>query len=966
VVINMAAAPVNSPPVVTNESAVLDEDTTAFISVLGNDTDPDGDALSAAITQGPAHGTVELADGLATYVPDANFNGSDSFNYEVTDGHGGATPGTVFISVLPVNDAPVPGPDVGATDEDTPLVLTLAGNGTDVDGDPLSATLVDGPSHGTLDLADGIATYTPAPDFFGLDDLTYELTDGQGGSATSVFHITVNPVNDRPVAADDVYGTAEDTVLAVAAPGVLSNDTDVDGDALTATLVTGPTHGQLQFTDSGAFTYTPELNYFGPDSFSYSVSDGALTADHIATVSLTVAPVDDPPLAQDDVAATSQGVAVAVEIDVLANDTDVESDALSIAGLGAAAHGTVEIVNGQVRYTPGSGFSGVDSFTYDVSDGQELDRGLVTVNVAAGNHAPSAKDDAYSLDEDTALSIGEPGVLGNDVDPDGDALTAALVTGPQHGSLTIDPTGAFVYTPVANFSGEDAFTYKASDAGGESSTASVHLTINPVNDAPVFTTTPNTSFVLDSSPTGANRDSVFQVVGNAGQAVDVHFDWALRDAAYNNEVGIFRVDDASGRIGTLRPGDDGYANAALANGHAQVIFASGKGAGAKSDFTLEGGGLYAFYLIQNDTTAHFLASNPQNRLDRGPLAFFSTATANPDGYDHMHATIQPSGAVTLAWEDLTQGGDQDFNDVVVAATNLRLPAQTPYTYAAGATDVDGDALTYRLVDGPPGATVDGTSGLLTWQPVQAGVYHFVLSAEDGKGGTAEQQFDLEVLRPQRVLFVQGTDNSDRIQISERDGLVRVVVNNEIHAYSGVDAIHVDALAADDYVQLVGLTVDTLVNGGAGNDRIDGGCVWVAHLDLRGDAGNDQLYGGAAADHLDGGSGDDQLYGGAGNDVLIGGVGNDLVKGETGDDTIVLGSGWDTLDGGPGNDPRVSEAEYAAQASSGAAPVIDWDAVAASDVSVSAGRSSWVADFVNGMALTEAERDPNSLIRIQPG
>ena len=452
--------------------------------------------------------------------------------------------------------------------------------------------------------------------------------------------------------------------------------------------------------------------------------------------------------------------------------------------------------------------------------------------------------------------------------------------------------------------------------------------------------------------------------GNAGQAVNVSFDWTFRDAAYNNEVGIFRVDDASGRIGTLRPGDDGYANAALADGHAQVIFASGKGAGAEHDLTLEGGGLYAFYIIQNDTTAHFLASNPENRLDHGPVAFFSTATANPDGYDHMRATAQSTGGFTLAWEDMTQGGDQDFNDVVVKATNVRLPEPTPYTYAAGATDVDGDPVTYQLVEAPQGATLDGESGLLTWQPTQPGVYHFVLRADDGKGASVDQGFDLEVLRPQRVLFVQGTDNSDKIEISERDGLVRVAVNNEIHAYSGVTAIHVDALAADDYVHLVGLTVATLVNGGAGNDRIDGGCVSVAPLDLRGDTGNDELHGGAAADHLDGGSGDDKLYGGAGNDVLIGGSGNDIVKGEAGDDTIVLGSGQDTLDGGPGDDPRVSEAEYNAQLSNAAVPVINWDAVLASDVSASAGRSSWVADFVNGMALTEAERNPNSSIRVE--
>jgi hypothetical protein len=963
VVIITDVGPVNHPPEVTDESSVLEEDTTGFIAILANDTDVDGDVLSATIAQGPAHGVVNLdALGAATYVPEANFNGSDSFTYEVTDGNGGSGLGTVFITVLPVNDAPVPGPDQGATDEDTPLVVTLAANGTDVDRDVLSAALVKAPFHGTLELFDGVATYTPEPDFFGPDRFTYELTDGNGGSVTSVFHITVNPVNDRPIAADDAYETAEDTVLDVSVPGVLGNDRDPDSDTLLASVVSGPAHGQLEFRVDGTFTYTPDANYFGADSFTYGVSDGVLAADPVATVSLTVSPVNDAPVAGDDEATTAQGVAV--DVDVLANDTDIESDPLSIAGVGEASHGTVEIVNGLVRYTPGAGFSGSDSFTYDVSDGQESDTGVVTINVVGGNHAPTARDDAYSLDEDTTLTIGGPGILANDVDPDSDALTAALVSGPQHGTLVLDQTGAFVYTPFANFSGEDVFTYTASDPSAASSTASVHLTINPVDDAPVFTTTPNTSFILDSSQTGANRDSVYQVIGDAGQAVKVSFDWTFREAGYNNEVGIFRVDDASGRIGTLRPGDDGYARAALDASRAQVIFASGNGAGAKHDLTLEGGGLYGFYIIQNDTTAHVLACNPQDRLDHGPLAFFSTVTANPDGYDHVHATVPANGAVTFSWEDLTWGGDQDFNDVVMKATNLRLPEQKAYTYAAQATDVDGDSLTYQLVEGPQGATVDATSGLLTWRPTQPGVYHFALRAQDGKGGSTEQRFDLEVLRPQRVLFVQGTDNSDRIEISEQDGLVRVVVNNEVRAYTDIAAIHVDALAADDQVRLFGLTVDTFVSGGAGCDLIDGGCVSVAHLDLRGDAGNDELHGGAGADHLDGGSGNDKLYGGAGNDVLIGGSGNDIVKGEAGDDTIVLGSGYDTLDGGPGDDPRVSEAEYNAQVSNAVVPVINWDALPASDLSASAGGSSWVVDFVNGMALTEAERNPNSSIRVE--
>jgi VCBS repeat-containing protein len=188
-----------------------------------------------------------------------------------------------------------------------------------------------------------------------------------------------------------VFSTNEDTPLTVAAPGVLGNDSDLEGDDLTATLLNGPAHGTLTFNADGSFSYTPSANYNGSDSFTYKANDGALDSN-VATVTLTIVAVND---------------------------------------------------------------------------------------------APAAADNAYTTDEDTAFTIAAPGVLGNDSDVDGDTLTSILVSGPAHGALTLNSDGSFTYTPAANYNGPDSFTYKANDGAADSNIATVLLTINPINDAPI-------------------------------------------------------------------------------------------------------------------------------------------------------------------------------------------------------------------------------------------------------------------------------------------------------------------------------------------------------------------------------------------------------------------------------------------------------------------------------------------------
>src|SRR6185437_10274562 len=245
---------------------------------LANDTDVDGDALTAVKVTDPTHGVLTLtSNGSLTYVPAANYHGSDSFTYKANDGTVDSNTVTVSLTVNSVNDAPVAVADSYSTNEDTTLTVAAAGvlsNDTDVDGDALTAVKVTDPTHGVLTLtSNGSLTYVPAANYHGSDSFTYKANDGTADSNTVTVSITVNSVNDAPVAVADSYSTNEDTTLTVAAAGVLSNDTDVDGDTLTAVKVTDPTHGVLTLNSNGSLSYVPAANYHGADSFTYKAND---------------------------------------------------------------------------------------------------------------------------------------------------------------------------------------------------------------------------------------------------------------------------------------------------------------------------------------------------------------------------------------------------------------------------------------------------------------------------------------------------------------------------------------------------------------------------------------------------------------------------------------------------------------------------------------------------------------------
>ncbi|MFM2611498.1 tandem-95 repeat protein [Vibrio campbellii] len=513
--VTVTVNPINDAPVANDDSAVTDEDTPVTIDVLPNDTDVDGDTLSIVNASVPAdQGTVEIVDGKLVFTPADNFNGEATISYTVSDGELEDS-AEVSVTVNPVNDAPVANDDSAVTDEDTPVTIDVLSNDTDVDGDTLTIVNASVPvDQGTVEIVDGKLVFTPADNFNGEATISYTVSDGALEDSAEVS-VTVNPVNDAPVANDDSAATDEDTPVTI---DVLTNDTDVDGDTLTIVNASVPVdQGTVEIVD-GKLVFTPADNFNGEATISYTVSDGVL--EDSAEVSVTVNPINDAPVANDDSAATDEDTPVT--IDVLTNDTDVDGDTLTIVNASVPAdQGTVEIVDGKLVFTPAENFNGEANINYTVSDGVLEDSAEVTVTVNPINDAPVANDDNVVTDEDTPVTID---VLPNDTDVDGDTLTIVNASVPVDQGTVEIVDGKLVFTPADNFNGEVTISYTVSDGELEDS-AEVSVTVNPVNDAPVanddnVVTDEDTPVTIDVLPNDTDVDGDTLSIVNASVSAD--------------------------------------------------------------------------------------------------------------------------------------------------------------------------------------------------------------------------------------------------------------------------------------------------------------------------------------------------------------------------------------------------------------------------------------------------------------
>ena len=702
--VTLNVTPVNDPPVADADAYTTAEDAVlgvpAVSGVLFGDSDIDGDSLTVTGFTQPANGTVAVgADGSFVYTPNANFNGADSFTYAVSDGNGGTATGTVSIAVTPVNDAPIASDDSYAASEDVALIvpgfLGVGANDGDVDGDTLTFVIDAAATNGTVTLnADGSFSYMPNPGFNGTDSFTYTASDGNGGTATATVTIGVGEANDAPTAADDGFVVAEDGVLTIPAPGLLGNDSDPDGDGISvAGVLTGPANGTLSVNPDGSFSYIPNPQFNGTDTFTYEISDGR-GGTATATVTIDVTAVNDAPVANTDAVSTDEDAALAIPVGtLLANDTDIDGGALSILSVQDATNGTVSLAGGDVVFTPAANYSGPASFTYTISDGNGgTSTATVNVTVNPVNDAPVANTDAVSTDEDAAVTIPVGTLLANDTDIDGGALTVTSVQDATNGTVSL-VGGNVVFTPAANYSGPASFTYTVSDGNGGSSTATVNVTVNPVNDTPVAS---------DATASG-NEDTPIPVILTGSD-----IDGAI----------------ASVTLGSLPANGTLYTDAVLTTPAATGIAYAGSAV--------------TFYFVPNanyngTVSFQYTVTDNQGASDATPAT--ATITVNP---------VNDAPQVVVAVPD---GASQD-------SAGFTLDVSGNFTDVEGDTlTFSATGLPSGLSIDPTTGVVSGTLHHSASQggPASDGVYSVTVTADDGNGGTVSDIFTLTIVNPPPVL-----------------------------------------------------------------------------------------------------------------------------------------------------------------------------------------------------------------------
>jgi len=528
-------SPGGSVNIVTNDTDPLGTNPTAPVNGPGQftyDLDPATPGLQTSATNGQGTWTLNTSTGIVNFVPAPNFNGPASLTYQLCSPVTGlCDTAPILFTVNAVNDPPVATNDLATTNEDTPVILPgIHLNDSDIDGviqvgsidlNTLAlgqqTSITNAQGIWTVNLVNGNVTYTPAANFNGTATLPYSICDNgtplPALCATASLIVTVTPVNDPPVANDDNASTPEDTPVII---NVLSNDTDLDGALVPSSVAIGtpPSNGSVSINAiTGAITYTPNANWNGTDSFTYQVCDNGTPlpaqCDN-ATVTVTVTPVNDPPVANDDNGGTIAEDSPGTTISILPNDTDADGNPTaptnvlggftvdlnpSVAGIqtsitNAQGSWTYNATTGIVTYVPALNFNGAASIPYELCDPTALcDQALISFTVAPVNDPPIANDDNVSTPEDSPVVIN---VLSNDTDLDGSLVPSSVAIGtpPANGTVSVDPvTGQITYTPNANWNGTDSFTYQVCDNGTPlpalCDVATVTVTVTPVNDPPL-------------------------------------------------------------------------------------------------------------------------------------------------------------------------------------------------------------------------------------------------------------------------------------------------------------------------------------------------------------------------------------------------------------------------------------------------------------------------------------------------
>ncbi|MDP5253310.1 Ig-like domain-containing protein [Vibrio sp. HB161653] len=650
---------------IIDDSLTVDEDQTLTIApdvLLANDSDLDGDDISiqSVTSTSDTNGTVSLdSDGNVSFTPDADFNGTVSFEYTIVDEFGNTDTATVSVDVLAVNDGPVI--DVVAADafnENDAVEGTVVANFTASDKEDSSPVVSFTPNTNTngyykisgtaivLTLA-GVEAVNAGQE---LPAVSLTVTDNEGASSSDSDTPTYIAQNDAPVAVNDTASTNEDTAVTI---DVLANDSDIDGDTLTITNATvSEEQGTVEIVD-GKLQFTPAENFNGEATISYTISDGTTT--DTANVKVTVNAVNDGPVAVDDTASTDEDTAVT--IDVLANDSDVDGDTLTITEATVPAEqGTVAIVDGKLQFTPAENFNGDATISYTISDGTMTDSAEVAVTVNAVNDAPVAEAATDTVTEDATIS---GTISASDVDLADDASLVFTTTSTQEG-LTLNSDGSYTF---------DASSYDSLEAG-EELVLTIPVTVTDDQGATDETT-------LTITVTGTNDAPVAEAAT----------DRVTEDATISGTISASDVDLADG---------------------ASLVFTTSSTA---EGLTLNADGSYTFDASSYDSLEEgeelvikipVTVTDVQNATDTTTLTITVTGTNDTPTItiaDDSQAVVVSEEGLANANADST--GTSDETDSVIAKGKFSV------------ADVDGDELTVALV--APSETLTSGGVELNWE-----------------------------------------------------------------------------------------------------------------------------------------------------------------------------------------------------------------------------------------------------------
>ncbi|MCK9689636.1 Ig-like domain-containing protein [Scleromatobacter humisilvae] len=728
-------------PAAVADTVTVGENSPSSGNLAANDTaSPDGSSVWSLAT-GAAHGSVVVhADGTYTYTPAAGFHGTDSFTYTITDAAGSTSTATVTLTVTPAT--PVAAPDVVAALENAPVSGSLAANDTPVAGEANTWTLSGAPSHGTVVVnTDGTYTYTPAPGFAGTDSFTYAVTDGSGQASTATVTLSVAPA--QVTASAGSGSVAENGSVSGSVAGDASS---VPGDANTFGLGdTHPAHGTVVVNADGSYTYTPTTGYSGTDTFSYVVTD-ASGATSTATVTLTVTPLSVS--AKADTNAGSENSAISGSVAADANAVAGDPNTFSL-GATHPAHGSVVVnADGSYTYTPAAGYSGTDAFSYVVTDASGASS-TATITLTVNPTPITASPDHATLNENDTVS----GNLGGDATVvAGDPNTFKLGTGPAHGTVTVNADGTYTYAPAVGYSGPDSFTYVVTDHSGQTSTATVTLSVTPL----AFTAAPDSNSGNENSPiSGTVAGDVTQVAGDpstfklgtgpAHGTVVVNADGSY---TYTPAAGYSGTDhftyvatDASGQTSTSTVTLTVLPLAVTANADAKSGVENSPISGTVAgDASNVAGDANTFSLGATHPAHGTVVVNADGSYTYTP----TTGYSGTDSFSYV--VTDASGATSTATVSLT------VNALPVTATADAKSGveNSPIsgTVAGDVTQVAGDPNTFKLGTGPAhGTVVVNADGSYTYTPAAgySGTDHFTYVATDASGQTSTSTVTLTVL-----------------------------------------------------------------------------------------------------------------------------------------------------------------------------------------------------------------------------